>query len=162
MARFGRVLTAMITPFHDNGALDLDGASRLARWLVDHGSEGLVVAGTTGESPTLTHEEQAELVGAVASSVDVPVVAGAGSNDTRAAVDLTERVAAGWRIGRAACGWLLQSSRRRPVSTSISGLAPQSTDLPVILYDIPVRTGRKIAHRDYSDDSLTRCTTSLL
>ena len=81
MGRFGRVLTAMVTPFTEDGALDVDGAARLARWLVDHGNEGLVVAGTTGESPTLTHQEQADLVAAVVAAVDVPVVAGAGHLD---------------------------------------------------------------------------------
>jgi 4-hydroxy-tetrahydrodipicolinate synthase len=91
MARFGQVLTAMITPFDERGRLDLDGAAKLASWLVDQGNQGLVVAGTTGESPTLTHDEQIELIRTVCQAVAVPVLAGAGSNDTRAAVDLTER-----------------------------------------------------------------------
>ena len=73
MARFGRVLTAIVTPFTEGGEFDIDGAARLARWLVANGNEGLVVAGTTGESPTLTHTEQAELVAAVVEAVDVPV-----------------------------------------------------------------------------------------
>ena len=94
MARFGRVLTAMITPFDHDGALDLDGAAKLASWLVEQGNEGLVVAGTTGESPTLTHEEQIELVRIVCQAVAVPVIAGAGSNDTRAAIELTEQATA--------------------------------------------------------------------
>ena len=64
-ARFGRVLTAMITPFTGDGSLDLTGAATLARWLVEQGNDGLVVAGTTGESPTLTHDEQVDLVAAV-------------------------------------------------------------------------------------------------
>ena len=94
MARFGRVLTAMITPFDHDGALDLDGAAKLASWLVEQGNEGLVIAGTTGESPTLTHEEQIELVRTVCQAVSVPVIAGAGSNDTRAAIELTEQATA--------------------------------------------------------------------
>ena len=65
-ARFGRVITAMITPFAANGSLDLDGAVELARWLVEQGNDGLVLAGTTGESPTLTHDEQIAMVEAVA------------------------------------------------------------------------------------------------
>ena len=89
--RFGRVITAMITPFDAGGGLDLDGAVELARWLVDQGNDGLVLAGTTGESPTLTHDEQIALVEAVAGSADCYVIAGAGSNDTVAAVELTER-----------------------------------------------------------------------
>ena len=143
MARFGKVLTAMVTPFGDDGSLDLDGAAQLARWLVDNGSDGLVVAGTTGEAPTLTHDEQIELVGAVVAAVDVPVVAGAGSNDTAAAVELTERAAAAGAHG------ILQVAPyyNRP---SQAGLfrhfrtVAAATHLPVLIYDIPVRTGRKV------------------
>ena len=74
--RFGRVLTAMVTPFHDDESLDVDGAVRLARWLVEHGNDGLVLAGTTGEAPTLTDDEKVELWTAVRAAVDVPLVAG--------------------------------------------------------------------------------------
>ena len=88
--RFGRVLTAMISPFSKDEELDIEGAQVLAKWLVEQGNEGLVIAGTTGESPTLTHEEQINLITAVVEAVDVPVIAGAGSNDTKAAVELTE------------------------------------------------------------------------
>ena len=143
MARFGKVLTAMVTPFREDGSLDLDTAASLAQWLVDNGSDGLVVAGTTGESPTLTHDEQIELIGAVASAVDVPVVAGAGSNDTAAAVELTER-----STEAGADGILLVAPYyNRP---SQAGLAKHfatvaaATDVPVLIYDIPVRTGRKV------------------
>ncbi|NBU55964.1 MAG: 4-hydroxy-tetrahydrodipicolinate synthase, partial [Acidimicrobiia bacterium] len=76
MARFGRVLTAMVTPFGSDGALDLDAARRLARWLQDHGNDGLVVAGTTGESPVLTDDERLSLFAAVIEAVTIPVVAG--------------------------------------------------------------------------------------
>lgn len=143
MARFGKVLTAMVTPFGDDGSLDVDGAAELAQWLVANGNDGLVVAGTTGEAPTLTHDEQIDLIGAVASAVDVPVVAGAGSNDTAAAVELTERST---EVG--ADGILLVAPYyNRP---SQAGLAQHfrtvaaATDLPVVIYDIPVRTGRKV------------------
>ena len=91
MARFGNVLTAMATPFAADESLDLEGAQTLARWLVDNGNDGLVIAGTTGESPTLTHDEQIDLIAAVVEAVDVPVIAGTGSNDTRAALKTTER-----------------------------------------------------------------------
>src|SRR6202165_2320510 len=87
--RFGTVLTAMVTPFDDDGRLDLDGASELARWLVDHGSEGLVVAGTTGESPVLSDREKVDLWRAVAEAVTVPVIAGSGTNDTAHSIELT-------------------------------------------------------------------------
>src|SRR3954454_23300882 len=86
--RFGAVLTAMVTPFDEEGRLDLDAAATLARWLVDHGNDGLVIAGTTGEGPVLSDQEKADLVRAVAEAVTVPVVAGAGTNDTAHSVHL--------------------------------------------------------------------------
>ena len=86
MSRFGKVLTAMVTPFTSSGDLDLDEAGRLAQWLIQNGNDGLVIAGTTGESPTLTHDEQIALIEVVVNSVDAPVIAGTGSNDTKAAI----------------------------------------------------------------------------
>ena len=144
MARFGRVLTAMVTPFAENGALDLEGARRLARWLVAHGNEGLVVAGTTGEGPTLTHSEQADLVAAVVDAVDVPVVAGAGSNDTQAAIDLTERCTAAGASGILHVAGYYNRPSQAGLDLHFRHCA-EATHLPVILYDIPARTGRKIA-----------------
>ena len=143
MARFGRVLTAMITPFDDDGALDLDGAAKLASWLVEQGNEGLVVAGTTGESPTLSHEEQIELITTVCQAVSVPVVAGAGSNDTRAAIELTERATA----AGAAAILSVTPYYNRPSQAGLLAhfrAIAAATHLPVMLYDIPVRTGRKV------------------
>ncbi|MEO8695903.1 MAG: 4-hydroxy-tetrahydrodipicolinate synthase [Acidimicrobiales bacterium] len=143
MARFGRVLTAMITPFDHDGALDLDGAAKLASWLVEQGNEGLVVAGTTGESPTLTHEEQIELVRVVCQAVSVPVIAGAGSNDTRAAIELTEQTTA----AGAAAILSVTPYYNRPSQAGLLAhyrAIAASTDLPIMLYDIPVRTGRKV------------------
>ena len=144
MGRFGQVLTAMVTPFGDDGSLDLDGAARLASWLVANGNEGLVVAGTTGESPTLTHSEQADLVAAVVDAVDVPVVAGAGSNDTRAAIDLTERCAAAGASGILHVAGYYNRPSQAGLDAHFRHCA-SATDLPVIIYDIPVRTGRKVA-----------------
>ena len=73
IATFGRVLTAMVTPFDADGSLDLDGAVKLATYLTtEGGNDGLIIAGTTGESPTLTHDEQIELIGAVAEAIDGP------------------------------------------------------------------------------------------
>ena len=144
MGRFGRVLTAMVTPFTEDGVLDLDGAARLAAWLVANGNEGLVVAGTTGESPTLTHSEQAELVAAVVAAVDVPVVAGAGSNDTRAAIDLTERCTRAGADGILHVAGYYNRPSQAGLDTHFRHCAA-ATDLPVIIYDIPGRTGRKVA-----------------
>ena len=91
--RFGRVLTAMVTPFDEQGDLDLDAAATLAAWLVDNGSDGLVIAGTTGESPVLSDSEEVALTKAVRAAVSVPLLLGTGSNDTAYAVDATRRAA---------------------------------------------------------------------
>ncbi|MBT8241440.1 MAG: 4-hydroxy-tetrahydrodipicolinate synthase [Acidimicrobiia bacterium] len=142
---FGATLTAMDTPFSEDHSLDLDGAQKLARYLVDNGNDGVVVAGTTGESPTLSHDEQIDLVAAVKEALpDHPVIAGVGSNNTSAALENTERAA---EVG--ADGLLhVTPYYNRP---SQEGLRQHftavcsATDLPVILYDIPGRTGRKIS-----------------
>jgi 4-hydroxy-tetrahydrodipicolinate synthase len=144
MPRFGRVLTAMITPFAADGSLDIEGARTLARWLVENGNDGLVVAGTTGESPTLSQDEQIELIAAVCDAVDVPVVAGAGSNDTRVAVENSRRAAEAGAAG------LLQVAGyyNRPSQAGLAAhfrACAEASDLPNVIYDIPVRTGRKIA-----------------
>lgn len=144
MARFGRVLTAMITPFDDNGALDLDEARRLARWLQDNGNDGLVVAGTTGESPVLTDDERLSLFAAVIESVSIPVIAGTGTNDTAHSVHLTKEAT---KLGAsgilAVCPYY-----NRPSQAGIEGhlrAMAEATPLPQMVYDIPVRTGRKIS-----------------
>ena len=142
-ARFGAVLTAMVTPFDDDGRLDLDAAVRLARWLVDNGNDGLVVAGTTGEAPVLTDAEQADLFRAVCEAVTVPVVAGTGSNDTAHAIEMTKTA----EQAGAAAALLVTPYYNRPSQAGIEAhfrAVAASTSLPVVLYDIPVRTGRKI------------------
>ena len=143
MGRFGKVLTAMITPFDKDGALDLDVAAQLANWLVDHGNDGLVIAGTTGESATLTHDEQIELIGTVAGAVDVPVIAGTGSNDTAAAIELTERAPAAGADGILVVTPYYNRPSQASLLSHFTAVAG-ATELPVIVYDIPVRTGRKI------------------
>lgn len=143
MARFGQVLTAMVSPFDDDDNLDVDGAQKLAEWLVANGNDGLVIAGTTGESPTLTHDEQIELIAAVADAVDVPVIAGTGSNDTRAAVDLTKRATEVGASGILSVTPYYNRPSQEGLVRHFEAVAA-STELPVMLYDIPVRTGRKI------------------
>ncbi len=144
--RFGRVLTAMVTPFDEAGRMDLDAAVGLARWLVDNGNDGVVVAGTTGESATLTHDEQIELVTAIRAALpDHQVIAGAGSNDTRAAVELTERVTAAGADGVLSVTPYYNRPSQAGIAHHFRAVA-EATDLPVLLYDIPVRTGRKISH----------------
>jgi 4-hydroxy-tetrahydrodipicolinate synthase len=143
MARFGQVIAAMITPFHDDGRLDLDGAAKLASWLVEQGNDGLVVAGTTGESPTLTHPEQIELIRTVSQAVSVPVLAGTGSNDTRAAIELTEHATEAGAAGILSVTPYYNRPSQAGLLAHFTAVAA-ATDLPVVLYDIPARSGRKI------------------
>lgn len=143
--RFGGVVTAMATPFDDEGRLDLDGAARLARWLVDHGNDGLVVTGTTGEVPTLSDDEKRDLWRAVAEAVTVPVVAGSGGNDTAHSVEMTRAAADAGAAGiLAVCPYYSRPSQAG-IEAHLHAIA-RAADLPVLVYDIPVRTGRKISH----------------
>ncbi len=144
MARFGRVLTAMVTPFDDNGALDLDGAQALARYLQANGNEGLVVAGTTGEAPVLTDTERLDLFAAVVEAVTIPVIAGTGTNDTAHSIHMTTAAS---RLGvagiLAVCPYYNRPAQAG-IEAHIRAIAG-STELPIVVYDIPVRTGRKIS-----------------
>ena len=144
MARFGRVLSAMITPFDESGALDLDEARRLAQWLQANGHDGLVVAGTTGESPVLTDDERLALIAAVAEAVTIPVVAGTCTNDTAHSLHLTAEAE---RLG--AAGILAVTPYyNRPSQAGIDAhmrAVAAASRLPVMLYDIPVRSGRKMS-----------------
>jgi len=141
LARFGKVITAMVTPFRDDGSLDLDGAAALARWLVAQGNDGLVVAGTTGEAPTLSDDETVELWRAVRAAVDVPLLAGAGSNDTRHTIGLSQRAAETGVDGLL----LVTPYYNRPPQAGIEAhfrAVAAAVDLPIMMYDVPVRTGR--------------------
>ncbi len=143
--RFGGVVTAMATPFDDEGRLDLDGAAALARWLVEHGNDGLVVAGTTGESPTISDAEKRDLWRAVAEAVTVPVLAGSGSSDTAHSVEMSRAAADADVAGiLAVCPYYSRPSQAG-IEAHMHAIA-QAVDLPVLLYDIPVRTGRKMGH----------------
>jgi 4-hydroxy-tetrahydrodipicolinate synthase len=143
MARFGAVLTAMVTPFDDDLALDLDAAGSLARWLVEHGSDGLVVAGTTGEGVTLDDAEKLDLFRAVAEAVSVPVIAGTGSNDTRHSVELTKAAAGTGVEGVLAVTPYYNRPSQAGIDGHVRAIAAAS-DLPVVLYDIEFRTGRRL------------------
>ena len=144
MALFGQVLTAMITPFDADGALDLDEAVRLAKWLQDQGNDGLVVSGTTGESSTLTDQEKLDLWKAVIGAVTIPVIAGSGSNDTAHSVHLTREVTKMGAAGILAVGPYYNRPPQSGLEAHVVAMA-DATDLPVIVYDIPVRTGRKFS-----------------
>ena len=142
-ARFGRVIPAMVTPFTEDGALDVDASVTLAKWLVEQGSEGLVITGTTGEGPAVTDEEDWELWRAVAEAVTVPVIAGTTTNDTAHSVHQTRKAE---ELG---CDGILAVTPyyNRPSQEGIYAhfdAVASATSLPVVLYDIPVRTGRKI------------------
>ena len=144
MAIFGQVLTAMITPFDASGVLDLNGAVRLAKWLQDNGNDGLVVSGTTGESSTLTDAEKLSLWEAVINAVTIPVIAGSGSNDTAHSVHLTKEVTKMGAAGILAVGPYYNRPPQSGLEGHITAMA-NATTLPVVVYDIPVRTGRKIS-----------------
>jgi 4-hydroxy-tetrahydrodipicolinate synthase len=143
--RFGRVITAMVTPFDDAGELDLPAAVALARWLASHGSDGLVLTGSTGESSVLTDDEKIALWRAVAEAVTIPVIAGAGSNDTAHSVAMTRQAGH--------CGvdgvLVVTPYYNRPSQAGLyehfRTVAEAAGGLPVVLYDIPVRSGRRIA-----------------
>jgi 4-hydroxy-tetrahydrodipicolinate synthase len=144
MARFGRVVTAMVTPFNNDGSLNLDGARRLAKWLQDNGNDGLVVAGTTGESPVLTDDERLSLFAAVTEAVTIPVIAGTGTNDTAHSVHMTKEAT---KLGVAGI-LAVTPYYNRPPQSGIEGhmrAMAASTNLPVVVYDVPARTGRKIS-----------------
>lgn len=143
MTRFGEVLTAMVTPFDDDLRLDVDAAVELARWLVDHGSDGLVVAGTTGEAPTLDDGEKLELWRAVAEAVTVPVVAGSGTNDTRHTVELTKAAAGSGAAGVLVVVPYYSRPSQAGIAAHLAAAAEAAGGLPVMVYDIPIRTGRK-------------------
>lgn len=140
---WGRVLTAMVTPFDRDGRLDLDAARRLARWLASRRTDGLVVTATTGESGVLSRDEKRDLIRAVSEAVSIPVIAGTGDNDTAHTVALTREA----RSLGAAGVILVSPYYSRPPQAGIEAhfrAAAAATDLPVMIYDVPSRTGRRI------------------
>jgi 4-hydroxy-tetrahydrodipicolinate synthase len=133
----------MVTPFDTDGALDLDGAVALARWLTEHGSDGLVLAGSTGEGSVLDDQEKLDLWRAVAEAVTVPVIAASGSNDTRHSIELTAQAAD--------CGvdgvLVVTPYYNKPSATGIYQhfeAVAAATPLPMVVYDIPSRSVRRI------------------
>ena len=141
---FGRTVTAMATPFTATGELDLAGAERLATYLVEEGNDGLVLSGSTGEAATLTDDERVALWRAVVSAVRVPVVAGATSNDTAHSVELVQRAEKAGVAGVLAVTPYYSRPSQAGIEAHFRAVAG-ATSLPVVLYDIPVRTGRRIS-----------------
>ena len=144
---FGRVVTAMVTPFDASGAVDLDLAGRLARHLVEQGSDGLLVCGTTGESPTLSWEEQLQLLSAVRQAVgsDTKVLAGTGSNCTAEAIEATREAAAAGADGALLVVPYYNKPPQDGLEAHFRAIAEAAPDLPLMLYNIPGRTGCSIA-----------------
>jgi 4-hydroxy-tetrahydrodipicolinate synthase len=149
-APFGRVLTAMATAFHADGSVDLDGTARIATHLVDHGHDGVVVSGTTGESPTTSVAEDGRILAAVKDAVGdrAKIVAGVGTNATAHSVELARQAE---KIG--ADGLLLVTPYySKPGQAGVLHhfrAVVESSDVPVMLYDVPGRTGTQIALETY-------------
>ena len=144
---FGRVVTAMVTPFDAAGAVDLPLAGRLARHLVEQGSDGLVVCGTTGESPTLSWKEQLQMLQAVREAVgsDAQVLAGTGSNCTAEAVEATREAAAAGADGALVVVPYYNKPPQDGLAAHFRAIAESAPELPLMLYNIPGRTGCSMA-----------------
>ncbi|RMB76066.1 4-hydroxy-tetrahydrodipicolinate synthase [Rhodococcus sp. SBT000017] len=138
---FGTVLTAMVTPFTADGKLDIDAGVRLAHHLVEQGNDGLVLAGTTGESPTTTENEKLELLRAVIAAVGhrARIIAGAGSNDTAHSVELARDAARAGAHGLLVVTPYYSRPPQAGLYAHFTAVA-NATDLPVMLYDIPPRS----------------------
>nr|CAA9331953.1 MAG: 4-hydroxy-tetrahydrodipicolinate synthase [uncultured Nocardioidaceae bacterium] len=146
-APFGRVLTAMVTPFDTDGALDTKAAARVATHLVDAGNDGLVISGTTGESPTTTDAEKVQLLEAVLDAVGdrAYVVAGVGTNDTAHSCEVARQAAAAGAHG----ALIVTPYYSKPPQAGIVAhtvAVAEAGGLPVMLYDIPPRTNVKLSH----------------
>jgi 4-hydroxy-tetrahydrodipicolinate synthase len=150
-APFGRMLTAMVTPFAADESVDLDAVARVADHLVRHGNEGLVVSGTTGESPTTTTEEDGQILAAVKDAVGdrAKIIAGVGTNSTAHSVELAEQAA---KIG--VDGMLLVTPYyNKPSQAGVLEhfrRVVEAGGLPTMLYDVPGRTGTTIALETYA------------
>lgn len=146
MVELGRIITAMITPFHEDGSVNYQVAEELAAYLVDHGTEAIVVCGTTGESPTLTWDEEYELFQVVQQAVagKGKVIAGTGSNSTTEAIAATQKAA---KLGLDGSLQVVPYYNKPPQAglyQHFAAIAQACPDLPLILYNIPGRTGQNL------------------
>jgi len=150
-APFGRVLTAMVTPFTADGSVDLDGVARVANHLADHGNDGLVVSGTTGEAPTTTVAEDGEILRAVIAAVGdrCTVLAGIGTNDTPHSIELARQAQEAGADGALLVSPYYSKPTQAGVAAHFQAIAAAS-DLRIMLYDIPGRTGVTIAPETFS------------
>lgn len=149
---FGRVLTAMVTPFTREGELDLAAAQKVASHLVDHGSDGLVVSGTTGESPTTTVAEDGLLLAAVLEAVGdrATVVAGVGTNDTRHSIELAQQAKKAGAHGLLIVTPYYSKPPQAGLISHFTEVTRAGDDTPVMLYDIPGRSSITIADETYA------------
>jgi 4-hydroxy-tetrahydrodipicolinate synthase len=147
MRPYEGLLTAMVTPFRGDGRVNEDAAVALGRHLLANGSDGLVVCGTTGESPTLDDDEQVALVETVAGELgaEAPIVAGAGSNDTRHAAHLVERMAQAGAVALLSVTGYYNRPNRRGLLRHYEEIARAAGGVPVIVYNIPSRTAINLA-----------------
>lgn len=145
VVNFGRLLTAMVTPFTAEGEVDYQGASKLALRLVENGSDGLVIAGTTGESPTLSTEEKIRLFSTVVETVGgkATVIAGTGTNDTKKSIELTKEAEKTGVDGIMAVVPYYNKPPQEGLFQHFKAIA-ETTSLPVMVYNIPGRTGINI------------------
>ena len=145
--RFGSVVTAMVTPFRGDHAVDLDGARELASWLVDNGSDAVVVAGSTGESPTLTSNEKAELFRAVGEAITGrgKLICGTGTYSTAESLELTQAAEDAGADGLLVVTPYYNKPPQRGLVAHFERIA-DATELPMILYNIPGRTATRIEH----------------
>jgi 4-hydroxy-tetrahydrodipicolinate synthase len=146
--RFGSVVTAMVTPFRkEDHAVDLDRARELASWLVDNGSDAVVVAGSTGESPTLTHKEKADLFRAVGEAVRGrgKLICGTGTYSTAETLELTQAAEDAGADGLLVVTPYYNKPPQRGLVAHFERVAA-ATELPIILYNIPGRTATRIEH----------------
>ncbi|ABO66505.1 dihydrodipicolinate synthase-like protein [Geobacillus thermodenitrificans NG80-2] len=146
VAQFGNIVTAMVTPFDRKGNLDLAKTTELVNYLLDNGTDALVVAGTTGESPTLTAEEKVALFRHVVNVVNgrVPVIAGTGTNDTRASIELTKRAEETGVDAVMLVAPYYNKPNQEGLYQHFKAIA-ESTSLPVMLYNVPGRTSVNLA-----------------
>jgi 4-hydroxy-tetrahydrodipicolinate synthase len=149
-APFGRVLTAMVTAFHDDGSVDVEGTARVAEHLADHGHDGVVVSGTTGESPTTSTEEDGRILRAVVEAVGdrLQVVAGVGTNNTAHSVELAVQAEKVGAHGLLVVTPYYNKPTQEGVAAHFEAVA-EASGLPVMLYDIPGRAGIAIAESTY-------------
>lgn len=147
MSYFGQVLTAMITPFTEDGAVNYAVAEQLAAHLVDHGSDALVVCGTTGESPTLSWDEEYQLFKTIQQAVAgrAKVVAGTGSNSTLEAIEATRKASHLGLDGSLQVVPYYNKPPQEGLYQHFRAIAQAVPDLPLMLYNIPGRTGQNLA-----------------